>query len=95
MIAANRALRLYPIRHVLQSPVESSPAPDIDPDRCPLIRVQIEPTPQNRLRAASHVMIDKAATLPVDKLGPSFGTVDDATMVTLNRALALFLGLAS
>ena len=40
-------------------------------------------------------MIDKAATLPVDKLGPSFGTVDDATMVTLNRALALFLGLAS
>lgn len=60
----------------------------------PLIRVQIEPTPQNRLRDASHVMIDKAATLPVDKLGQSFGTVDDATMVTVNRALALFLGLA-
>lgn len=60
----------------------------------PLIRVQIEPTPQNRLRAASHVMIDKAATLPVDKLGASFGTVNDATMVTVNRALALFLGLA-
>ena len=35
----------------------------------PLIRVQIEPTPQNRLRATSNVMIDKAATLPVDKLG--------------------------
>lgn len=60
----------------------------------PLIRVQIEPTPQNRLRATSNVMIDKAATLPVDKLGPSFGTVDDATMVTVNRALSLFLGLA-
>lgn len=60
----------------------------------PLIRVQIEPTPENKLRAPSHVMIDKAATLPVDKLGPAFGTVDDATMVTVNRALALFLGLA-
>lgn len=51
-------------------------------------------TPQNRLRAASHVVIDKVAILPVDKLGPSLGTVDDATMVTVNRALALFLNLA-
>ena len=26
-------------------------------------------------------MIDKAATLPVDKLGPAFGTVDDSPMI--------------
>lgn len=60
----------------------------------PLIRVPIQPSDTNGLRAPSFVMIDKAATLPSDKLGPAFGKLDDAELVTVSRCLALFLGIA-
>ncbi len=33
-------------------------------------------------------------TVRRDKLGEPFGRLDDETMVTVNRALALFLGFA-
>ena len=39
-------------------------------------------------------MIDKVQTPARGKLGPAFGHLDDMTMVAVNRALALFLGLA-
>lgn len=60
----------------------------------PLIRLTVEPSAANGLRLASQVMIDKAMTLRTDKLGPSFGRLDDTAMVEVGRALALFLGLA-
>lgn len=60
----------------------------------PLIRVRVEPTPENGLHAPSWVMIDKPATVPADKIGGSFGRLDDAAMVGVSRSLALFLGLA-
>lgn len=56
--------------------------------------MRVEPTPENGLRVPSWVMIDKPATVPADKLGATFGRLDDATMVTISRSLALFLGLA-
>ena len=64
------------------------------PQDAPLLRVRVEPTPENGLRVPSWVMIDKPATVPADKLGAAFGRLDDATMVTISRSLALFLGLA-
>jgi mRNA interferase MazF len=60
----------------------------------PLIRVRVEPAPENGLRTPSWVMIDKASTVPADKIGAPFGRLDDAMMVGVSRSLALFLGLA-
>lgn len=39
-------------------------------------------------------MLDKPMTVQANKIGPVFGHLDEATMVGVNRALALFLGLA-
>lgn len=60
----------------------------------PLIRPTLDPTPGNRLQKSSQVMIDKAMTVRRDQLGPPFGRVDDETMLSVTRLLAVFLGLA-
>jgi mRNA interferase MazF len=60
----------------------------------PLLRVPLEPNQQNGLAKPSQVMVDKPQTPARSKLGPVIGRLDDATMVTVNRALAVFLGLA-
>ena len=60
----------------------------------PLFRLRVEPSAENGLRKASQIMVDKAHTVPREKVGASFGRLDDGTMVAVNRALALFLGFA-
>lgn len=60
----------------------------------PLFRLTVAPTPENGLREMSQIMIDKAMTLPREKVGEAFGRLDDAVMIAVNRALALFLGFA-
>lgn len=60
----------------------------------PLLRLTIDPTQQNGLRATSQIMIDKAMTVRRDRIGKSFGHVDDATLLATNRSIALFFGLA-
>jgi mRNA interferase MazF len=60
----------------------------------PLIRLSVEPSSENGLRASSQIMIDKTMTVRTDKLGKTFGQLDDTSMIEVNRALALFLGLA-
>ncbi len=39
-------------------------------------------------------MVDKPQTPPRGKLGGVIGHLDDATLLAVNRALAVFLGLA-
>lgn len=60
----------------------------------PLFRITIDPNKENGLRKTSQVMIDKSHTVPKEKLSDPFGILDDASMLTINRALALFLGFA-
>jgi mRNA interferase MazF len=60
----------------------------------PLIRLTVHPTPGNGLRKPSQIMVDKAMTVKRDRLGEPFGRVDDETMISVNRSLALFFGLA-
>ena len=60
----------------------------------PLLRVPVEPSGQNGLAKRSEIMVDKPQTPPRSRLGPVFGRLDDATMVMVNRVLAVFLGLA-
>jgi mRNA interferase MazF len=59
-----------------------------------LFRLLVEPTGENGLEQPSCLMIDKVATVPRSKLGRCIGRLDDATMLRLNRAIAVFLGLA-
>jgi mRNA interferase MazF len=59
-----------------------------------LIRLTVEPSPDNGLRRTSQIMVDKAMTVMRDRLGPPFGRLDDEAMVAVNRSLALFLGFA-
>ena len=60
----------------------------------PLFRVAIEPNQENGLQKPSQVMVDKAHTVAREKLSDPFGSLSDALMVSINRALALFLGFA-
>ncbi len=60
----------------------------------PLIRIRIEPSPENGLHKPSQIMVDKIMTVRRDKIGPSIGQLDDEIMLAVNRALALFLGFA-
>lgn len=60
----------------------------------PLIRLSVQPTPQNGLRRPSQVQIDKVMTVRRAKVGPPIGRLDDATLLAVTRLLALFLGVA-
>ena len=63
--------------------------------QAPLIRLPIEPSSGNGLHEPSFVMVDNPMSIRVEKVGPRFGRLDDADMVRVNRALAVFLGIAS
>ncbi len=60
----------------------------------PLFRVSVRADTENGLRKRSHVMIDKAQTVPREKIGKTLGRLDDTTMLAVTRALAVFLGIA-
>ena len=60
----------------------------------PLLRVAVEPSPQNGLGKPSQIMVDKPQTPSRSKLGGIIGHLDDATLLAVNRALAVLLGLA-
>lgn len=61
----------------------------------PLIRVPVEPSEGNGLHRRSYVMVDQIFSAGTRRIGPVFGHLDDADMVAVNRALALFTGIAS
>ena len=60
----------------------------------PLFRLTIEPDQINGLTQQSQIQVDKAMTVRREKVGQIIGRVDDAMMVRVNRALALWIGLA-
>ena len=59
----------------------------------PLLWVGVEPSARNGLAKRSQIMVDKPQTPPRGKVGAAIGRPDDATMLAVSRALALFLGL--
>jgi mRNA interferase MazF len=60
----------------------------------PVFRLTLLPDDGNGLQRPSQVMVDKAQSVQRQRLGPVFGRVDDETILAVNRALAIFLGLA-
>ena len=57
------------------------------------IRVTVRLESANGLRAISAVMIDKAISVPRERIGQVIGHLDDTVMAEVGRALAAFLGL--
>ena len=60
----------------------------------PLFRITIEPSAENGLKVPSQIMVDKLQSVSAEKIGPAFGQVEQGTLVEVNRALAVFLGIA-
>jgi len=60
----------------------------------PELRVTIDPTKGNGLRARSQVMADKPVTIRRERIGQPLGRLDDEDMTRLNVALAFVMGLA-
>lgn len=65
-----------------------------DTTEAPLFRLVIEPSELNRLNSQSSLMIDKITTVPKQKIGKKLGRLGDEDLVRVNRAIAVFLGLA-
>jgi mRNA interferase MazF len=61
----------------------------------PLLRIDIEPTPENGLNEPSQISVDKVFTVRREKIDSVIGEVDDSTMVAVGRSLVVFLGLAN
>jgi len=66
-----------------------------DPTDAPLFRLLIEPGPGNGLDVPSRIMVDKVTTVRRSRLAAKAGVLDDADVLRLNRALLVFLGIAS
>lgn len=60
----------------------------------PLFRVTIDPTPENGLAKISQIQVDKIMTLRRERIGAVIGQLDEAVMVSVNRALAVWIGIA-
>lgn len=63
--------------------------------QAPLLRIPIEPSPNNGLDRPSSLMVDKLTTMPRSGLGERLGRLHDEELVQGNRSLMVFLGLAS
>ena len=59
----------------------------------PFMRLPIEPSDGNGLRAQSQLMIDKITTVSKKKLERRVGRLSDRDLVRVNRAVIVFLGL--
>jgi mRNA interferase MazF len=58
----------------------------------PLFRIQIEAGPANNLQKTSEIMVDKAQSVPRERVGEVFGRVTEEQMLAVSRSLAVFLG---
>ena len=66
-----------------------------DDTDAPLFRLPVEPNERNGLRIPCHLMVDKVTTVPKSKVGAHIGHLDDEDILRLNRAVLVFLGLAT
>ncbi|MFZ5467456.1 MAG: type II toxin-antitoxin system PemK/MazF family toxin [Pseudomonadota bacterium] len=60
----------------------------------PLFRINLHPADGNGLHRPSQIMVDKPFAIAKAKVGSPFGSLDEGTMIEVERALAVFLGIA-
>ena len=66
-----------------------------DPTDAALFRLLVEPTDMNGLHDPCRLMVDKLTTVRRSKIGHRMGRLDVEDVVRMNRAILVFLGLAS
>lgn len=59
----------------------------------PFTRLNVVPSPTNRLRRASQIMVDRIIGVPAAGLRPTGGRLEADKMADLTRLLALWLGI--
>lgn len=59
----------------------------------PLIRLSVAPDAENGLRLPSQIMVDKPMTVRRERMAGPLGRLDRDSLVAVERALAVFLGL--
>jgi len=59
----------------------------------PLLRLTVEPAPENGLRKVSQVQTNRLITVRTEKTSEPVGRLSDQQLVELNRLLALAIGL--
>lgn len=60
----------------------------------PLFRLTIDPSRRNGLTRVSQIMVDKPISVPREKIGKVIGKLGEDAMIRVNRALAVWLGIA-
>jgi mRNA interferase MazF len=60
----------------------------------PLYRIDVSATRETGLREQSQIMVEKIMAIRRDKCAAAIGRLDDGSLVTLNRMLALMVGVA-
>jgi mRNA interferase MazF len=80
---------LLPYPMVIVVPLTS----DIEARPPPFTRITVDPSPVNRLRRVSQIMVDRILGVPAGKLTPTGGQLEDDTLADLTRLLALWLGI--
>jgi mRNA interferase MazF len=60
----------------------------------PIFRITLDPSPANGLQRISQIQIDKMMTVARERVGGVIGRLDDATLLKVNRSLAVFVGIA-
>ena len=59
----------------------------------PLFRITLKPSETNGLSVTSQIMVDKISAIKRERIRQVIGHASDETMLQVNRALALWLGL--
>lgn len=56
-------------------------------------RIEVQPSAENGLREFSQIAIDKITVIPSVKIGRIIGVADDALLLRVSKALAVFLAI--
>ncbi|KAB2936435.1 MAG: type II toxin-antitoxin system PemK/MazF family toxin [Candidatus Contendobacter sp.] len=60
----------------------------------PIFRITLEPSATNGLQKVSQIMVDKIVSVKREKVSEPFGRLEEEAMLRVNRALAVWLGIA-
>jgi len=60
----------------------------------PIFRITVDPSAANGLQRVSQIQVDKILTVARECIGSVIGRLDDATLLKVNRSLAVFVGIA-
>ncbi len=60
----------------------------------PIFRITVDPSKSNGLQRVSQIQVDKIMTVARERIGGAIGRLDDATLLKVNRSLAVFVGIA-